>query len=108
MNREKLIEEIDSLRLKCEALEDLNRSLIALLNPSEVEWRVICREKGRSTWNLSSQMYPGCSRESAIQIYEYEISRGNRARIEIRTCSRWTAASEIASNCKAEQEEGKK
>ena len=85
------------MRDRCVALQDINQRLVSLFNPRNVEWREIYKAKNSGEWYLSGQMYPGVNRESAIRMERYERKRGVDARIQIRTCSDWTDATDMNS-----------
>ena len=88
---------IDYLKERCRSLEDINQRLSQLFNPKDVEWRVITKSSDSDEWYLSHQMYPGMNRESAIRTAELERRRGYDVRIQVRTCSEWTEASDMKS-----------
>lgn len=89
------VDGILELQERCSALEDLNQRLVGLFNHDDIEFRVIY--KAGKEWYLSGQMYPGVNRESAIRIADYERKRGVEVRIQIRTCSYWTDATDMKS-----------
>lgn len=94
--------DILELQERCAALEELNQRLIGLFKHDDVEFRVVFKTGGK--WYLSEQMYPGVNRESAIRIADYERKRGVEVRIQIRTCSEWTDATDMKSVFRKEGE----
>ena len=89
------VDGILELQERCRALEEQNQRLIGLFRHDDIEFRVVY--KAGDKWYLSGQMYPGVNRESAIRIAEYERKRGVNVRIQIRTCSEWTDATDMKS-----------
>lgn len=89
------VDGILELQKRCAALEELNQRLIGLFKHDDIEFRVVFRTGDK--WYLSGHMYPGVNRESAIRIADYERKRGVEVRIQIRTCSEWTDATDMKS-----------
>ena len=81
--------QLESMRLQRDSYYELFRKTV---NKDNAEWRAIIKKDGK--WYVSPHVFPGMTRESAIEIANLDRNRYEDARPQIRVCSDWTDAEE--------------